>query len=114
MKELIHEDDYIKVLVTDTPGAGGACHKYEIWSQEGELLGERSFQNGPILENGVNGTTNEAELAIVAHRLEGFRNGQFPHRYTSIAHTHVETAKMFLEERTRERKSRGVEGKNVK
>ena len=79
--ELIHEDDYICVYVTDEKGAGGAHHTYEIRAkQTNEILDTVTFQNGPIAENGVNGSTNEAYLAIVGHRLDCFARGAFPIR----------------------------------
>lgn len=69
-----------------------------------------NFQNGPTLEVGFNGTTNEALLAVVIHRIKHL-NGKFPCRENSIAITKLEEAKMWLDERTRARIERGVEGK---
>lgn len=39
---------------------------------------------------------------------------KFPCRENAIATTHVETAILWLEKRTAERKARGVEGKYIK
>ena len=115
---IIHQDDHIEVHCLDEKGAGGAHHKYSIVQKEvdaekgGKLeLGLIEFQNGGIADNGVNGLTNEALLAIVAHRLDCFNTGPFPCRENAIAKTHVETALLWLEKRTKDRKVRGVEGK---
>lgn len=58
----------------------------------------------------VDGTTNEQVLAVLIHRLKG-QGAKFPCRQNSIAITKLEEALMWLENRTQERKERGVEGK---
>lgn len=117
MAEIIYEDDYIQVLVLDDKGAGGAHHKYSIVCKAiasekgGHLeLGHIQFQKGAILENGVNGITNEALLAIVGHRLECFQEGPFSSDFNKAALSGVDFSKTVLEMRTRDRKDRGVEG----
>ncbi|MCY3739919.1 MAG: ABC transporter ATPase [Candidatus Poribacteria bacterium] len=117
MSEIIYEDDYIQVIVLDDKGAGGAHHKYSITCKDvdpekgGYLeLGHVQFQNGAILENGVNGLTNEVLLAIVGHRLECFQDGPFPSDFNAAALHGVDLAKLVLEMRTQDRKDRGVEG----
>ena len=116
----IHQDDYIEVHVLDKKGAGGAHHKYSIVEIEldsetgGQLeLGSIDFQNGGIAENGVNGVTNEALLAIVMHRLECFQSGRFSCDENASALANVQRALKFLERQTNERKARGVEGKET-
>ena len=116
---IIHEDDYLQVEVIDEKGAGGAHHEYIIQRKDTDIVqdktvGEVSFQNGAILENGVNGVTNEALLAIVEHRLTCFQAGPFACDENEVALQKVKTARETLEERTRKRKARGVEGKSVK
>ena len=111
----IYRDDYIKVLVLDEKGAGGAHHVYGCYRIEDnpttcEPL--TSFQEGPIQEVGVNGYTNEALLAIVGHRLECFQAGLFPSHYNVFARNGVNFAISALEQRTKERKDRGVEGRS--
>ena len=115
-REVIYSDDNVKVAVLDETGAGGACHIYETYVNQGEYraLTRTRFQKDAITVSGVNGTTNEAELAKVVHRLEGFMSGPFPHPKTAEALEHVKKAIACLESRTAERKERGVEGKNVK
>ena len=72
------------------------------------------FQNGPILEVGVNGISGEALLAIVIDRLRSFQAGQYACRENALALTKLEESLMWLNKRTADRKGRGVEGKHVK
>lgn len=72
---------------------------------------EMFFQHGTVPEAGHNGTTNEAVLSVVIHRLKCLQ-GKFPCRENALAITKLEEAKMWLEERTRNRVARGVEGQH--
>jgi hypothetical protein len=65
---------------------------------------------GTFLETITNGTTNEEVLRVLIDRVK-FLNTKFPCRENAIALTHIETALMWLEKRTADRKERGVEGK---
>jgi len=106
-------NDRIAITVQDTPGAGGACHRYAVrWTdRSGDPGGlDVRFQDGPIAEAGVNGITQEVLLAIVADRLRGFQAGGFACRENALALTKVEEALMWLHRRTRDRMQRGVEG----
>lgn len=112
-------NDALDINVLDLPGQGGACHEYEIDQVGGapESGGGKTlikFQNGPIQEFGVNGISGEALLAILIDRMRGFQSGQFACRDNAIALTHLEEALMWLQNRTRQRLARGVEGTNVK
>lgn len=103
------------IEVADEPGAGGANHLYQITTPppHGKQW-DVAFQNGPIPENGVNGTTQEALLAIVIDRLRSFQAGSFSCRENAVALTHCEDALMWLQRRTRARIKRGVEGTHAK
>jgi hypothetical protein len=120
-------NDVLKIEVLDAEGAGGANHLYHItgfnsksnpsdpWTKRHGQPAEYStilFQNGPINEVGVNGLTQEALLAIVADRLRSFQNGPFACKTNACALTHVEEALYWLQQRTIERRRRGVEGTN--
>jgi hypothetical protein len=63
-------------------------------------------------ENGLiaDGTTNEELMAILIDRLKTLQ-AKFPCRENSCAITHFEEGLMWLEKRTRDRITRGVEGK---
>jgi len=118
----------LSIEVLDAPGQGGAHHEYGITfgGGAGEILGPGEtpsgyrtthlirFQNGPIKEFGVNGITGEALIAIQIDRLRSFQKGPFSCRENAIALTHLEEALMWLQKRTRERLTRGVEGTNQK
>jgi len=115
-------NDKITINVTDEPGDGGANHRYEISgfniesnASKEDHDGNRNqvnllFQNGPIPEKGVNGITHEVLLAILIDRLQGFQDGPFRCRENALALTKLEEAQMWLQKRTRDRMSRGVEG----
>jgi hypothetical protein len=105
----------VKVIVSDEPGAGGACHAYAI-AWPGPVAGGPDeacyvhFQEGPIKEHGVNGVTHEALLAIVIDRLKCFQAGPYACGANAIALSSCEEALRQLQKRTRERIARGVEG----
>lgn len=99
----------LEIKVLDEPGHGGACHDYLIYNGK-KLLNNILFQNGPIKEFGVNGLTQEALLAILIDRLEGFQSGPFACYENETALIHLRTALACLQIRTRARISRGVEG----
>lgn len=115
-------NESLLVGVLDQPGQGNACHEYQIrrWVHgqgdqydDAELCNIK-FQNGPVLEFGVNGISNEALLAIVEDRLIGFQSGAFACRENAVALTKLQEAMMWLQKRTRDRMARGVEGTNQK
>lgn len=116
----------LKIDVLDEPGAGGACHLYQIsglnsGSNPSDPFQARYgapanhatvlFQNGPIGEAGLNGVTNEALLAIIIDRLRAFAEGPFPSRENALARTKCEEALRWLKSRTAARLRRGVERK---
>ena len=58
------------------------------------------------------GTTLEEMLRVCIERLQTL-NGRFSSRENALAITKMQEALMWLNERTRERKERGVEGKHI-
>lgn len=114
-------NEAIEIKVMDEPGQGGACHEYLITlfpdaAGRPQKSWPISFQNGPIKEFGFNGLSQEALLAIVIDRLRSFNapSAPFACRENAVALTHLETALMWLQKRTRDRMARGVEGTNLK
>lgn len=94
---------------------GNASHAYEIqWVENvaGICYTLIDFQHGPIKEVGVNGITNEALLAILIDRMEGFQSGPFACDHNQKALEHLKAALRQLVLRTMERVTRGVEGTN--
>lgn len=112
-------NEAIELIVKDAPGSGGASHHYVAkveGADNGETIGwqqDVQFQNGPIAEAGVNGTTHEVLLAIVADRLESFQAGPYACDENAMALAHVREALHALLSRTRARQARGVEGTHV-
>lgn len=117
----------LTVTVEDEPGSGGANHQYLItgfnsatnpsnpWTDdEGKPVPSQHltvlFQNGPINEAGVNGVTHETLLAILIDRMEGFQAGPFANENNKAALINLRAALTKLQDRTRARIARGVEG----
>ncbi len=96
----------INMLNEVPPGADRAADEPPAAQQDIQ------FQNGTIPENGVNGVTNEAVLDLLALRIRALQQ-RFPCRENALAITHIEEARMWLNERTRVRQEQGVEGKHV-
>ena len=120
MKELnIGSVQFTKVMVLDEPGQGNACHEYRIETVSTEdtvpaaIVGQVSFQNGPVKEFGVNGCHQEDLLAIVIDRLESFQAGEFKCRENALALTKIQEAMHWLNHRTSARVGRGVQGTNI-
>lgn len=91
-------DHHVVEFIEDAPGESPRVHGYI------------RFQDGPIAERGPNGTTNEEVMRVVIERIEALNTPPFSCRENSIALTHLQTALLWLEERTRQRQNRGVEG----
>jgi len=110
--------NYTKVVCTDLPGAGGACHEYDVMEVNpkgiNDALAEVHFQNGPVKEAGVNGCHHEDLIAIVIDRLQHFQAGEYACRENALALTKLEEAMHWLGHRTAARVARGVDGTHVK
>lgn len=108
----------LRIEVLDLPGQGGACHNYRITSygQDDGFAGSCAinFQNGPVKEFGLNGISQEALLAVLIDRLEGFQSGEFACIENSNALSYLQLALDNLNRRTLNRIARGVEGTNQK
>jgi hypothetical protein len=103
----------IAVHVRENDDDGRFGYVVEILEQDGLTMyaaDEFTFQRGPIAEAGVNGITNEVLLAILIDRLEGFQSGKYACTETERALEHCKDALEYLEERTKQREARGVEG----
>jgi len=114
-ERIVKNDDYTQVKSTDERGPGGAYHDYEVNCNR-DLNGtcaKIGFQKGAILENGVNGCTQEDLLEIVRDRLQCFQSGPFPCSYNAEALQCVNGALDALNRRTQDRRNRNVEGKTT-
>ena len=108
--EILHTDnnDVSAVHKNDANTLPG--HFYTI-EKDGTVLGNITFQNGPVGEVGVNGITSEALLAIVIHRTK-ILNDMFPSSYNELALHSLCGALTAFEARTKDRIKRQVEGLN--
>ncbi len=107
---IVKAHEPVKITVLDHPGVGGACYDYLL--EYGTGRREINFQNGRIPAHGINGVTNEALLAIVLDRLNGFQSGPSPCDENEVATVHVQMALIELNARTALRLTQGVEGTN--
>lgn len=113
MKELKRDmmtSKYTRVLMEEEPVYNAPNHFAIERKEDGKLLCEISFQEGPVRECGVNGIHNEDLLNIVLERLSGFQRSKFRCRENAVAITKIEEALMWLRKRTDGRERRGVEG----
>ena len=85
-------------------------HLYQVLAGGCNL--DIKFQTGGVKENGVNGVTNEALLAILIDRLECL-NSRFYCDENENAIASMKSALESLESRTKARINRGVEGLEV-
>lgn len=109
-------------IFSDPRDENGGSHEYLIHvtpagQSEPSAVATIQFQHGPILEAGLNGVSDEALIAVVIDRLQGFQEGptpggrgKFSSRYNALAITKLEEAQMWLEKRTTDRQARSVEG----
>ena len=105
-----HNGVTVSAIYSLPDGTDVQGHAYEVLS--GPKATYLGFQLGPVKENGVNGITNEALLAILIHRTE-FLNSKFHCEENDEAIRHLKQALVNLEVRTARRIVRGVEGKEV-
>jgi hypothetical protein len=70
------------------------------------------YKMGEDGEKSEHGTTLEEILRVCIERLQEL-NGRFSSRENALAITKMQEALMWLNERTRERRARGVEGKHL-
>ena len=99
------------------PDAGGASHRYtlEFNAMTDGLyeVGRLQFQHGPRNEPGSTpGLTDQAVLAVLIDRHEGFQAGPFACSENEHTMHHLREALRSLKERADERASRNVLGKN--
>ena len=92
-----------------------APHQYQVVkANTDEPILNVHFQEGAILEHGVNGVTDEDLLLMVVDRLTHFQASEFACRENALALTKLEESLMWLNKRTNDRTMRGVEGTHKK
>ena len=70
------------------------------------------WQNGPVQGNKPNGAQCEQLIAACIFRLEFYQESKFCCVENKMAISYLRNALESLEERTRDREKRGVEGEN--
>jgi len=110
-----------RIMPNRTPGGPviiviNEGHEYEI--EVGPLPRFRvKFQNGPVKETGVNGIQCDEIIRVLIDRLiylnDIYLNGKYRNRYNSIAISKLEEALWALEERTKKREARKIEGTSL-
>lgn len=93
-------------------------HKYALKNFEHESASQiiqfiEKEPEGEGLKTINDGTTNEEVLLMLIDRMQ-YLQGMFPCRENAIVITKLQESLMWLEERTKDRKKRGVEGKHIK
>jgi len=105
-----HNGVYVNAISSLADGTNVEGHRYDVIA--GDHLTFIEFQRGAVIDNGVNGMTNEALLTVLIHRTE-FLNSKFPCAENMRALQCMEEALANLNARTLNRMARGVEGKEV-
>ncbi len=104
-------DIYVDLCHIDDECYSSDGHLYQIRTYQNKILATIDFQNGPVLNYGINGITNEALLAIISHRLN-LLDEKFPCVENKQAIGSVNNALAILEQRTKDRMQRNVEGQD--
>ena len=104
------------VYSVDDRGKGGAHHRYVICRHNTtEVILEVGLQNGARMEKGsIDGVLDSDLLEIVRDRLTDFQKGEYPSEHNQQALEYVNKALECLNNRVKDRISRGVLGNNTK
>ena len=99
------------IAATGQADAFGHQSTYVVSERDADnVLATIKFQTGPLKEAGINGVGIESLLAISADRLTAFQAGPFACASNQKALDAINEAIAALNERTRERMARNVEG----
>jgi len=119
---VVYTDGYREVRrvpsLADSPGGAPTRYSVRPVAEHQDLTRPEAgvllpFQYDVVPEVGVRGLTNEACLAVVIDRLQAFQHGPFACDENAKALEHASRALLALEDRTKARKARGVEGQHV-
>ena len=118
------QNEAISIMADDRDvNQGGASHSYALAYRLGsQAAGESEadvvlvvdFQHGPLAEVGVNGITNEAMLAVLVDRMDGFQSGDRGSDEGDNALRCLREALAWLHLRTTNRIARHVEGTSTR
>jgi hypothetical protein len=107
-------NESIDISGTNVHEPSGAYHDY-VGKLADKVVLSVQFQKGPRNEPGSReGCLEAALLAIVAHRMRCFNEGEYKCRENALVLTKIEEAIHWLKHRADDRKRRGVLGLNKK
>jgi hypothetical protein len=110
MRKIIKSGPFT-LFATDAPDTiGGACHKYEVKTDDGTTVLKMQIQQGPLKKSGPNGVPDILLAYILADRLEHFQKGPFASAYNAWGSSGVRTYLESQHARNIDREKRGVEG----
>lgn len=107
---------FTEVVVSDGYEAKGENVEYYICRSGGREdvpageFGHAVFQCGPVTESGPNGCFIEDLIAICIDRVRAYQTGALPCLENGRAINHLEEALYHLDQRTKDRQKREVEG----
>jgi len=105
--------DVLFIHVIDEPAFGGMNHVYEIASSNSvfaDTIDMVRFQYGPVKEQGVNGISDVALLAVLIDRLRSFQASPFACEENGQTLMHLEEAMNWQNFRRQNRIDQGVQG----
>ena len=116
MEDKLNSESFREMSVND-PGHDYELHNFENGVQNIKFIKKEKQQdsggpNGEQLTTVHDGTTNEAVLQVLIHRMEVL-NKKMPSSYNEKVLVHLTEALKTLYERTEDRKNRGVEGTHL-
>lgn len=115
MKHLNNAHKAMNLSNFSTSGGVNSKESYSnSYSDHLEISGQKlmfMIQDGPIKEAGVNGL-QATDLLLFAKELFKSLNKDFPCRENALTITKIEEAIHWQDARTKDRESRGVEGRN--
>lgn len=88
-------------------------HHFIVMDMNDNIIGKIDCQEGPILETGVNGITNEDLLSIVLTRLECAQKSEFRCHENEEAIVSIIDALDYLRSRTFKRMAANKEGTSI-
>jgi len=106
----IGDERFTAVYAVDEPTAGGASHEYVILTGISQTVGNIKFQKGPVKQTESNGCFIEDLIVICMDRLNGFQSGDFACVENAEALRYLAEALEALDDRTKDRQARKVEG----
>ena len=103
----------VAALDEPDPKAGNASHNYAIQFGGPKDLCSIQFQHGPRgVAGSINGVFEDALMAILQDRLEGFQSGEFACPENATALDAIKAAREAMNLRVARRMAKGVLGIN--